>query len=194
MINLTYYHKKGTPPFGSLSTLTDKEAIQIMDELYKNNTDDAIWGRFKNPVQYLHDRRETEEWLIKKFVSKGGLPQEEYPIYMILDVCDSIEDKMLDENLLKIQLPLTKFGENDICFTFFDSMFSYILGRDKSSDYYQAKYHGKVFMLSEILTMIEEKGLPDDNWWGNIPDDYLPFIEAQIWNHKLLWDVYNKNQ
>lgn len=27
--------------------------------------------------------------------------------------------------------------------------------------------------------------------YGNIPDDYFLFIEAQVWNYKELWDIYN---
>lgn len=34
-----------------------------------------MWGRFKDPAQYLHERKETELWLRKEFILKGGRPQ-----------------------------------------------------------------------------------------------------------------------
>ncbi len=180
---LTHYYNAETTPFRSLSALAETEAIQIMKELYVNN---AMWGRFKDPARYLRERKETELWLRKEFILKGGCPKEEYPIYMIIGVCDSIEKNMSDEKLAKIQIPILNFKEEDVSFTFIDSMFSFSLGRDKSSEYYQLEYHGKVFTLSEILSIIKEKGAPVEGWWGNLPDDFFPYIEAQVWNHKLL--------
>lgn len=71
-------------------------------------------------------------------------------------------------------------------------MFSFSLGRDKPEEYYQEEYHGKVFTLSEMLSIIKDKGSPVKDWWGNIPDGFIPYIEAQVWNHKLLKKIYNE--
>ncbi len=86
----------------------------------------------------------------------------------------------------KIQIPILCFTEEDVSFTFIDSMFSYQLGRDKNPEYYQPEYHGKVFLLSEILSLIEEKGEFTEDWWGKLPADFFPYIEAQVWNHKIV--------
>lgn len=180
---LTHYYKAGTIPFKSLSALPEKEAIQIMKELY---TDNAMWGRFKNPAWYLQARRETELWLRKEFISKGGCPQEEYPIYMIIESCDMLERNTPEEQLGKIQIPISYFKEQDVSFTFIDSMFSFQLGQDKNSEFYQPEYHGKVFLLSEILLIIKKKGEQTEGFWGKLPNDFFPYIEAQVWNHKLL--------
>ncbi len=187
---LTHYYNAGTTPFKSLSALTETEAIQIMKNLYVDN---AVWGRFKDPARYLRERKETELWLRKEFISKGGCPQEEYPIYMIMGVCALIEKYKGDEKLVKIQIPISEFKEEDVSFTYIDSMFSFSLGREKSSEYYQPEYHGKVFILSEILSIIKEKGSPLEGWWGNLPDDFFPYIEAQVWNHKLLREYLQRN-
>lgn len=187
---LTHYYKTGTAPFRSLSALPEAEAIKIMKELY---TDDAVWGRFRDPVWYIRARKETESWVRKEFISKGGRPQEEYPIYMIIGSCDMLEKNNPYEQLSKIQIPISNFTEKDVSFTFIDSMFSFQLGRDKSFEYYQPEYHGKVFLLSEILSMIKEKGEPREGWWGKLPPDFFPYIEAQVWNHKLLEDYLDKN-
>lgn len=186
---LTYYYKAGTIPFRSLSALQEMEAIQIMKELY---VDDAIWGRFSNPVWYIRARKEIEEWLRQEFILKGGCPQEKYPIYMVVGRCELLEKVVPDEQLAKIQIPISCFKEEDVSFTYIDSMFSYQLGRDKSSEYYQSEYHGKVFLLSEILSIIKEKGEPVEGWWGKLPADFFPYIEAQVWNHKLLRDFLQK--
>ncbi len=187
---LTHYYNAGTTPFRSLSALTETEAIQIMKKLY---VDDAMWGRFKNPARYLQERKETELWVLKEFISKGGCPQEEYPIYMIMGSCDLLEKNTPDNKLAKIQIPISDFNEEDVSFTFIDSMFSFSLGREKSSEYYQPEYHGKVFTLTEILSIIKERGLPVDGWWGKLPDDFFPYIEAQVWNHKLLREYLQRN-
>ena len=49
-----------------------------------------------------------------------------------------------------------------------------------------ADYHGKVFTLSEILSIISEKGMPEDEWHTNLPNTLAPYIEAQVWNHEIL--------
>lgn len=184
---LTHYYKLGTIPFRSLSALSDKEAIKIMKELYVDN---SMWDRFKEPAQYLQQRKETELWLRKEFISKGGCPLDEYPIYMVLGVSDFIEKNMISEKLSKIQIPISDIKEEEVSFTFVDSMFSFSLGRDKPIEYYREEYHGKVFTLSEILSIVKDKGSPVNGWWGNIPDGHIPYIEAQVWNHKLLNDIY----
>jgi len=180
---LTHYYNAGTTPFRSLSALPEEEAMEIMKKLY---VDDAMWGRFKNPAWYLRQRRDTELWLRKEFISKGGCPQGEYPIYMIVGSCEMLEKNTCTETLGKIQIPISFFKEEDVSFTYIDSMFSFELGQDKASEYYQQEYHGKVFTLAEILSIIKEKGAPMDDWWGKLPADFFPYIEAQVWNHKLL--------
>jgi hypothetical protein len=179
---LTHFYNAGTVPFRSLSALPEEKAIQIMKELY---VDDAVWGRFKDPYRYLRERKETESWVRKEFILKGGHPQKEYPIYMIMGTCEMLEKYMQNKNLCKTQIPISDFKEDDVSFTFIDSMFSYYLGREKSLEYYQPEYHGKVFTLSEIFTLIKQKGTPGEGWWGKLPPDFFPYIEAQVWNHKI---------
>lgn len=180
---LTHYYKVGTTPFKSLSALPEKEAIKKMEELYDDN---AVWERFKNPVWYLRERKKIESWLREQFILKGGNPQEDYPIYMVMGKCEKLEKHMGEVNLAKIQIPISYFNKGDISFTYIDSMFSFQLGEDKSSQYYQPEYHGKVFRLSEIRSILNKRGLPEEGWWGNLPDDFFPYIEVQVWNHQIL--------
>ena len=179
---LTHYYRAGTTPFRSLSALPEAEAIRIMKELYVDN---PIWGRFGSGLVFAGEK-ETEAWVRKEFMAKGGRPQEEYPVYMIVESCESLEKNTAGERLEKIQIPISYFKEEDVSFTFIDSMFSYRLGRDKNPEYNQPEYHGKVFLLSEILSLIKEKGELTEGWWGKLPDDFFPYIEAQVWNHRIL--------
>jgi hypothetical protein len=181
---LTYYYKLGTEPFRSLSALSDEEAIKIMKELYS----ETVFGeRFQNPKQYLHNRRETEKWVCNEFKKKGGQPQHTYPIPMVLGTSRWMAKNSPDPDLHgEIRIPLSVFSEYDVSFTYPDSMISLWFAREKPKKYYMADYHGKVFTLSEILSIIREKGIPEDDWHQNLPNSLAPYIEAQVWNHKIL--------
>jgi len=91
----------------------------------------------------------------------------------------------------EIRIPLSIFTEYDVSFTYPDSMISLWFGREKPKEYYLPDYHGKVFTLSEILSIVGEKGLPEEDWETNLPSDLAPYIEAQVWNHKLL-EIYKQ--
>lgn len=181
---LTYYYKLGTEPFRSLSALSDEEAIKIMQELY----DDTVFGeRFQNPIQYLRNRRETEKWVRNEFKIKGGRPQEAYSIPMVLGTSRWMVENSPDPSMHgEIRIPLSVFTEHDVSFTYPDSMISLWFAREKPKEYYIADYHGKVFTLSEILSITREKGMPEEDWHTNLPDHLAPYIEAQVWNHKIL--------
>ncbi len=181
---LTHYYLSDIGPFQSLSALPDAEAIKIMEEL----CDDTPFGmRFTNPSEYLRNRQDTERWVREEFIAKGGKPQAYYPIPMVLG-----SSKWMQKNAPKreggteIRIPLSVFTEQDVSFTYPDSMISRWFGREQPVEYYQPDLHGKVFTLPEILSITALKGLPEEDWEINLPDDLAPYIEAQIWNHELL--------
>ena len=181
---LTYYYMAGTQPFRSLSALPDNESIEIMKRLYQET---VLFARFKDPIRYLHDRRQTEHWVRAEFIAKGGEPQEAYPISMVLGTSRWIEKHAPDpDRAAEIRVPLSAFTERDISFTYPDSMISLWLGRDKPPEYYLPDYHGKVFTISEILSIVEAQGMPEEDWDTNLPPDLAPYIEAQVWNHEIL--------
>jgi hypothetical protein len=187
MIYLTHYHRKGTEPFRSLSALPDAAALRIMEDLYVEGS--VIWDRFKDPCEYLQARRQTEVWLRSEFIARGGVPQDAYPIYMVVGRPKWIE-RMADEATLatttEIHVPLSIFSECDISFTYPDSMVTLLMESQKNPDYYQPGYHGVLFTLPEILAIIQAKGLPDEGWETNVPSSLAHYIEAQVWNRKLL--------
>ena len=184
---LTYYYNVNTAPFRSLSELPDCEAILIMESLYIQYKDNILFERFKDPTQYLHNRRQIENWVRSAFVQKGGQPLESHPISMVLGSSKWIKKNAPDKKTHgEIRIPISTFSERDVSFTFPDSMVSWWLFKDKPPEYYIPEYHGKIFTLTEILSIVGEKGLPEETWEINLPNDTGAYIEAQVWNRKLL--------
>jgi hypothetical protein len=174
---LTHYYRRGTPPFRSLSMLPDDEALHLMTAL----CDDTPFGeRFKDPLNYLHNRRRTEEWVRARFIAKGGQPQEPYPIYMVLGYSRWIERAIPDtfENA-SMRFPLSIFAEGDVSLTYPDSMISYWFGTEQPPEYYQPAYHGQVFTRSEMLAIVAARGLPEEGWEPRLPDQLAPLWAYQ---------------
>jgi hypothetical protein len=184
---LIHAYRRGADPFRSLSALSDMEAMQRMKDLYVEGA--VFWERFKDPAQYLQARRKVEQWLRREFMAKGGKPQAPYPIYMVLGRSKWIQT-MLDAGTLattiEIQVPLSIFRECDVSFTYPDSMVSFMLNNERPSECYLPEYHGKVFTLSEIRSIVEANGLPGYKWGTDLPSHLGNYIEAQIWDHKPL--------
>lgn len=181
---LTHYYSSELGPFQSLSALRDDEAIAIMEKL----CDDTPYGaRFKDPLRYLRDRKATERWVREGFVAKGGKPQAPYPISMVLGSSKWIVKNAPDPKThAEIRIPLAIFTEDDVSFTYPDSMISRWFGQDKPAEYYQPELHGQIFTLPEILAIVAERGLPEEGWDSKLPDFLAPYIEAQVWRHDLL--------
>lgn len=181
---LTHYYSTDKAPFQSLSALPDDEAIRIMEQL----CDETPYGiRFKDPVRYLKNRKDTERWVREGFIAKGGKPKEIFPIPMVLGSSKWLEEAAPDRALHgEIRIPLARFTEFDVSFTYPDSMISRWFGRDRPAEYYQADLHGIVFTLPEILAITAKRGMPEENWESNLPKTLAPYIEAQVWNHDLL--------
>lgn len=181
---LTYYYKRGTKPFRTLSTLPDTEAILVMETL----CDDSAFGaRFKDPLRYLNSRRRTEQWVRRQFIIKGGQPRAAYPIYMVLGESPWLVRQSPDPaHHGEIRVPLSAFAEIDVSFTYPDSMISFWFATERPIEYYQPESHGRIFTMSEILAIVEAKGLPEESWETSLPPELAPYIEAQVWNHEVL--------
>lgn len=180
---LIHFYRTGTEPFHSLSALPDLEAVQIMRTLYVEGS--VFWERFKDPQDYLQDRRQTERWLWETFCARGGRPRQTYPIYMVLGRSKwlrSAPDAATQASVAEIQIPLSLFTERDISFTYPDSMVSWLMEMRKNPDYYLPEYHGKVFLLPEILEILQVNGLPGETWGNSLPPFFANYIEAQVWN------------
>jgi hypothetical protein len=135
---ITHYYRKGTPPFRSLSSLSDNEAVEIMKSLYE----ETMFGvRFKDPLQYLQNRRRSEEWVRKEFKIKGGAPLLDYPISFVLGESKWLTENSPDKSLHSgIKVLLSDLGEGDVSFTYPDSMISYRFGNEKPVNYYLSDF------------------------------------------------------
>jgi hypothetical protein len=181
---LIHFYRRGTEPFRSLSALSDADAMRMMQDFYIEGS--VIWERFKDPAQYLRARRQIEQWLRQEFIAKGGAPSESYPIYMVLGRSKwllTAADPTTLATTAEIQVPLSLFSECDVSFTYPDSMVSTLLANEQNPEYYLPEYHGRLFTLSEIRSIVESNGLPGERWGTNLPGFLANYIEAQVWNH-----------
>lgn len=185
--HLVHLYKRGTEPFRTLSALPEEEAVSIMRGLYM--TGSIFWERFEDPVGYLRLRKQIEQSVREQFIAKGGTPREAHPIYMAFGRTRWMQndlDALTVSTTTEIEVPLALFEEGDVSFTYPDSMVSFLLANDKESEYYLPDFHGKVFTLSEIRSLVESSGLPGEKWGANLPSSMPNYIEAQVWKHEPL--------
>lgn len=183
---LTHYYAQGSIPLRSLSALPDAEALLLMESLYEDN---LVAERFKEPVEYLQNRKQVELWVRNEFIAKGGQPQEDYPLYAVLGYANWMEQNLASLEIERIQIPLSIFTEKDISFTYPDSMVTYWLGMDKQAAYYEPDYHGQVFTLSGIQRLMDKFSAIQQQGITVLAEGvgpYIDYIEAQIWNPKPL--------
>ena len=184
---LVHLYKRGAEPFRTLSALQEADAVSIMKSLYRAGS--IFWDRFEDPVAYLRLRKQIEQSIRETFVKMGGMPREPHPIYMAFGRTRWMQndlDALTLATTTEIEVPLSLFQEYDLSFTYPDSMVSFLLAHEKHPEYYLPEFHGKVFSLSEIRSLVESKGLPGETWGTNLPSSMPNYIEAQVWNHQPL--------
>lgn len=184
MILTHYYHEKDRP-FQTLSSLSEEAALEIISS-FKERTG-AVYKRFSNPLEYLTQRQETENWVRDEFVKQGGKPLTKYPQYFTIGQAAWIEDGY-DGKSKKIEMPISTFSADRISFTYPDSMISYWLrnqaittNNSQDNGFYHPEYHGKIFRLNTIYEIIKLFGIPEKQWQTDMSRKYDIFIEAQVW-------------
>jgi hypothetical protein len=175
---LTHYHHKDDDPFQSLSSLTNEEALRAISNV--RGRAGFVYRRFRDPEQYLRQRRETESWVRQEFIKKGGQPVSAYPHYFVIGRSTWIEEGFNGESCA-VQFPVSAFQAEQVSFTYPDSMISYWLKSQTHQVFYRPEYHGQVFVLSEISKMIEVWGVFGEEWRTEETRKYDLFIEAQVW-------------
>ena len=182
--HLIHLYKRGAEPFRTLSALPEEDAIVIMESLYRAGS--IFWERFEDPAGYLRLRKQIEQSIRAEFIAKGGKPRDAHPIYMAFGRTQWMQNDLDTVTLAtttEIEVPLSLFQECDISFTYPDSMVSFLLANETESEYYLSAYHGKVFTLPEIRSIVESSGLPGETWGNNLPRSLPNYIEAQVWKH-----------
>ncbi len=181
MYFITHYYNKRLTPLRTLSELADEDALTLMEKLFSDDTE--FGKRFADPIAYLRGRRATEGWVRREFIKKGRTPKEEYPLYFVFGESQWIERQIPKDFVPgKLSVSLDEFSLNDVSFTYPDSMISKWFGDDKPVEYYDPRYHGKVFTKSEIIEIVDTLGIPEYSWNTGLPDNLAPYIEAQVWN------------
>lgn len=186
MYSITHYYNKRFAPLRTLSELTEGDALALMEKLFSEDTE--FGKRFADPLAYLRDRRTTERWVRSEFVKKGRVPKEDYPLYFVLGESRWIERQIPKDFIPgKLSIPLEEFSIDDVSFTYPDSMISKWFCDDKPVEYYNPKYHGIVFTKNEIIEIVDTLGIPEYSWNTGLPDNFAPYIEAQVWNRDAIW-------
>ncbi len=178
MNSLFYYHKPSVMPFRNVVELGDDEIVEFMR---LNLSEDAIFHA--HPRRYIQQRRETEAWLYETFCALGGKPVSRFPIYMTLGSSSYIESLGLYS--VRREFPLSLFPAASLSFTFPDSYVSRRLSQTGGKRF-NPKFHGKVFLLDEILSLMQENdGLHNEAWKSPGQESDI-FIEVQIWDPRPL--------
>jgi hypothetical protein len=175
---LTHYYHKDDNPFQSLSALAEVKALRIVANLQGRNG--AVYRRFCDPEKYLRQRLATESWVRDEFIRKGGEPVSMYPHYFVIEQSVWIEEGYNGQSRI-VQFPMSAFNPQHISFTYPDSMLSYWLRSQTDKVFYRPEYHGQVFVVSEIGKIIDEFGIPQEEWQTEEARRYDLFIEAQVW-------------
>lgn len=180
---ITHYYKKGGKPFLSLSKLSINEALEIANSL--KSQPGRVYRRFQNAEWYMKERLLTEEWLRNEFIKLGGEPKCKTPFYFVLGESSHLEEAY-EGNFSSVKVRLDDIDENEISFTYPDSMATRFIANENKAEYFNSDYHGKVFTKQEILQIINKHGLPGECWRYDSKRKYDYFIEVQVWNDEFL--------
>ncbi|WP_141740278.1 hypothetical protein [Bosea sp. BIWAKO-01] len=175
---VTHNYDPARGPFMNICELPEIEAERILQEIRKS-------GLRSIKLDYLPRRRLTEDWLIRERRQKLGATKLERPIYFFLgDFADGKDASRSASIVMRLQdLP-----PETLTFTYPDSMASLPIATRDDHRAHRKPYHGHVFTLDEIRSVVAEFGLPDDRWKTEPALKYGRFIEVQIWDDRPLKD------
>lgn len=168
----THNYDPDRGPCRNICDLSDAEASKILDEIRES-------GLRSIKPDYLQRRRLTEEWLGRERQRKLGPTKLDRPFYFFLgDFADGKDPS----RLMLLVMPLREFSPETLTFTYPDSMASLPIATRDDLRSYRKSYHGQVFTLDEITSVIDECGMPGDRWRSDPTMKYDRFIEVQVWD------------
>jgi hypothetical protein len=189
---LSHYYRENKPPFQSMSYLLDDQAERVAMDLLEENS--KAFSRFRNFPTYWHRRRKTDQWVRSQFETKGGVPVEPYPQYMVLGTSSYIATLGEDGGYTELRIPLSEFDSNEVSFTYSDCMVSlYLSEHDRDKAHFNPEIHGKVFTLPEIMEVVRVHGIPDVEWKTDPKKALDFFVEAQVWSFRPLKKYIEKH-
>lgn len=172
---LTHYYLPDRKPFLNLSALEEVELKSVLEDLREKTKRGESKRVFMD--WYVDRRKEAEKRIRNEFIAKGGKPEKMYPHYFILG--ESKIQKSTAQNMQEVKIPLSEIPSELISFTYPDSMASFDLAKDAE---YKMPYHGNVFLIEELKTVIEKYGMPVDEIGFTSQYGYPKYIEAQLWS------------
>ncbi len=161
-----------------------------MQNLYVEGSTN-VGAQFKDPQ--LPPRPAANRSLVAGRIYRQGqgTRKHPYPIYMVFGRTrwlDLNADPVTLATTAEMDIPISLFTAQDISFTYPDSMISRLLAEQKDAEYYLPDYHGKLFTLPEMVSIVASQGLPGITWGNNLPPTLANYIEAQVWNQQILFD------
>jgi hypothetical protein len=180
---LTHYYK-GDAPFRSLSAIPDGPRLSaILDGLSEETA--LAFARFRSE-SYLGERRRIEALLAERFREKGGRPALEHPIYFVVGRSSWFERH--EPKVCRRTLSLDRVAPDQVSFTYGDSMVSFAIagGCWPQGDVQPSAYHGEVFVRSELASLVQRHGLPEERHATVPAQRFDYYLEAQVWDAAVL--------
>ncbi len=179
---LTRYYTKGEYPFLTLNDLPFEEANKIKKKHCKRN---GI-GFFYAEDDYLIHRREIEKWIYDQLIKKGGHPKCSAPVYMVLGKSPKGEFDIradIQKDACEFQIPIEMLDMKAVTFTYPDSMYELVY--DEFGNIIDGKRTNtpRVYTYDEIPEVIERY---------KVYENYLHYIEVQVWDKDLLREIWQK--
>ncbi|MDX6600471.1 MAG: hypothetical protein QOE87_4358 [Gaiellales bacterium] len=178
----THYHLAGRAPFLNLSDLclVDLEAVLAgLEQGRRASGSQRVFGR-----RYMELRRRTEARLHELFVAAGGRPERSSPHYFVLGSSRWFEGLATD--MQQVVLDLTRMPAAVTSCTYPDSFAAMGFGRDYGLPSEPRPYHGRVFSLADIPSLIARHGLPydvpDADYDGYQQRPFEKYVEVQLWS------------
>lgn len=176
---ITHYYLADRQPFLTLSELKEGQDSPVFQNLQTLHQTDLGYQR-RYGQNYLDTRKKIENNLRCLFIECGGKPIRKYPFYFVLG--HSTWFKHLIKGQLEIRIQICDLNPATTSFTYPDS---YIALSNS-----EKPYHGKVFLLHELESVIQKYGIPIDDislnyqryWEGN----FEKYIEFQIWENTII--------
>ncbi|WP_346881080.1 hypothetical protein [uncultured Algibacter sp.] len=173
-VNLYHYYEIEQGPFKNITQNEFDKALEIQKNI-------SVGFNSKRPSNYIKLRFAVEKRLKQAFVVKGGIPKIDAPFYFTLGECPWL--KSCYDNPGVIKIPLSNFKKEYISFTYPDSMISFQIHDEPKLSFYKKSYYGKVYLLNEMIHLINQYGLPSEKKWQNQEAmKYDRYIEAQVWD------------
>jgi len=165
---IRHYCPNACTPFMNFCRLPKEDAFALAHEIATAHPNDKTFSRFYSFEGHYARRMDIEKLLYSTFVSLGGNPKEQHPIYFVLHKSKTLVDYMGDSTLYEIKL--ADVPSDSISFTLDDSMVAY-------------KRDGKFTMYTKetLQTHLGSFDGTIDDYILKLNEQYF-CIEAQIWN------------